>query len=227
MFRLFSYIVLIFLIVFPEGILEAQEDCKVLLPFISGTYEGRCKKGFAHGQGTAKGRDTYVGNFKKGLPNGKGTYTWSTGEKYIGEWKEGLRDGIGTYYYWKDGEKLTQSGMWIDNQYAGPAQESPKVTAVMGVERYDFQRQGDGNRVQVTTYINGMNNVDLEDLIFHGSSGSQYISGASMGYEGIIFPFKCVLTYYSWNRLRTIRVFTRFEFEITQPGKWQVTIHNN
>jgi hypothetical protein len=205
----------------------AQENCKVLLSSISGTYEGRCKKGFAHGNGVAKGKDTYEGSFKKGLPDGRGTYTWSTGERYVGEWKEGLRDGIGTYYYWEDGDKLVKSGMWIDNQYVGHAQERPEVKNIMGIERYDFQRQGDGNRVQITTYINGIHNVDLEDLIFHGSSGSMFISGGTMGYEGIVFPFKCILTYYSWNRLKTQRVYTRFEFEITQPGRWQVTLHNN
>ena len=227
MYRSFAQILLIQVFLLYGMSLAAQDDCKVLLPSISKSYEGKCKKGFAHGRGIAKGRDTYEGAFKQGLPDGKGTYTWSTGERYVGEWKEGLRDGIGAYYYWEEGEKMVQEGVWIDNQYVGPAQEQPRVTASMGIERYSFQRQGDGNRVQVTTFINGIHNVDLEELNFHGSSGSQFVSGGTMGYEGVIFPFKCSMTYYSWNRLRTKRVFTRFDFEISQEGKWQVILHNN
>ena len=225
--KLFPFVLFVVCWFFLERKLPAQSECKVLVPQIADTYEGKCKKGFAHGNGVARGKDTYEGSFKSGLPDGKGIYTWSTGEKHVGEWKEGKRDGPGTYYYFEDGEQLSKEGMWIDNQYAGPVPEKPKVKTSVGIERYNFQRQGEGQRVQVTTFINGIPNVDLEDLIFYGSSGNMYISGGSMGYEGIIFPFKCMLTYYSWNRLRTVRVFTRFEFEITQPGKWQVTIHNN
>lgn len=220
-----SLLILIF--IFFQFHLEAQEDCKVLISDIAGTYSGKSKKGFAHGRGIAKGRDTYEGSFKKGLPDGKGTYTWSTGEKYIGEWDEGKRDGVGIYYYWEDNEKVSMEGLWVDNRYVGPVPERPKVGSSVGIERYSFQRQGEGYQVKVTTYINGVANVDLENLIFQGSSGAMFVSGGSMGYEGIIFPFKCVLTYYSWNRLRTVRVFTRFEFEITQPGIWAVIVHNN
>ena len=152
--------------------LGAQSDCKVLLNNISASYSGKCKKGFAHGRGIAKGKDTYDGSFKNGLPDGKGTYTWSTGEEYTGEWDEGKRDGVGIYFYWEDDVKLAQEGMWADDNYVGPVPEKPKVSASVGIERYSFQRQGDGYQVKVTTYINGTANVDLEDLIFHGSSGS-------------------------------------------------------
>jgi hypothetical protein len=44
-------------------------DCKVMLPGISGKYSGGCKKGLAHGTGTAQGMDTYVGKFRRGLPD--------------------------------------------------------------------------------------------------------------------------------------------------------------
>ena len=225
--RLTPVSLLIFIFLCFSGPLDAQEDCKVLISDIAGSYSGKCKKGFAHGRGVAKGIDKYDGSFKKGLPDGKGTYTWSTGEKYIGEWDEGKRDGVGIYYYWEDNEKVSMEGLWVDNRYVGPVPEKPRVSSSVGIHRYSFQRQGDGSQVKVTTYINGVANVDLEDLIFHGSSGSMFVSGGSMGYEGIIFPFKCVLTYYSWNRLNTVRVFTRFEFEITQAGNWAVVVHNN
>jgi hypothetical protein len=57
------------------------EDCKVLLPALSGSYEGSCKKGVADGRGKASGTDAYEGEFRKGLPDGKGTCTWSNGDK--------------------------------------------------------------------------------------------------------------------------------------------------
>jgi hypothetical protein len=55
------------------------ENCKVLLPALSGNYEGGCKKGLADGKGKASGTDVYEGEFSKELPHGKGTYTWSNG----------------------------------------------------------------------------------------------------------------------------------------------------
>lgn len=205
----------------------SQKECKVLMPQIAGEYTGKCKNGVAHGKGLSIGEDTYEGNFKVGLPFGKGEYKWSTGERYVGEWEFGKREGEGIFYYFKDNEPLTLDGMWIDDQYVGPVPENPKVTAKTGIERYRFQRQSDGNRVQVSFFINGISNVDFEEFTFHGSSGSQFKTGNTMGYESVVFPFTCRLTYYSWNKAHTSRNFTRFEFEISQPGKWQVVLHNN
>jgi len=205
----------------------SQEECKVLVPELVGEYNGKCKQGLAHGKGIAIGQDTYKGNFKAGMPFGSGEYIWSTGERYVGKWEFGKREGEGTYYYFEDNEEKVQEGIWIDDQYVGPKPENPKVTAKTGVERYRFRRQSDGNRVEVSFFINGVANIDLENLIFHGSSGSKFTTGNTMGYESVVFPFNCRITYYSWNRLHTVRNFTRFEFEITQPGKWQLVIHNN
>lgn len=217
-------LVIIFFLVSPTF---CQDECKVLMPNISGEYNGKCKGGLAHGKGFAKGIDTYKGVFKAGMPFGKGEYKWSTGERYVGEWEFGKREGEGIYYYFEDNEPKTLDGIWIDDQYVGPKPENPKVTAMTGIERYRFQRQSDGNRVQVSFFINGIGNIDLEELTFHGSTGSQFITGNTMGYESVNFPFNCRITYYSWNKAHTVRNFTRFEFEISQPGKWQVVLHNN
>jgi len=204
-----------------------EEECKVLMLQIAEKYDGKCKKGFAHGRGVAEGIDKYEGSFKYGLPYGRGEYTWSTGERYDGKWEDGKKEGVGVFYYFKDGEPVIKEGMWIDDLYAGPVPEKPKVITSTGIERYNFQRQSDGNRVQVTTYINGHNNIDLKDLTFFGSSGGEFRSGGTMGYESIVFPFRCRITYFSWNKAHTVRNFTRFEFEISEPGKWQVILHNN
>ena len=206
---------------------QSKKECKVLMPEISQQYDGKCKNGFAHGKGKAVGRDKYEGKFEYGLPNGKGTYTWSSGEMYKGEWVNGKREGLGDYFYTQDGRRVVTSGLWIDNTYVGPAPERPKVVQSLGVERYNFQRQGDGNTIMVNLYLNGSNNIDILNFVANPSSGSQYSTGGTVGFEGVVFPFICKLTYLSWNKLHSSRVRTSFEFTISQPGRWQVVVHNN
>lgn len=48
-----------------------QSECKVLLPALSGSYEGGCRKGLADGDGVAIGTDTYKGSFKKACRTAK------------------------------------------------------------------------------------------------------------------------------------------------------------
>jgi len=222
----FKYFLAAFFIVFFQSGF-GQTECKVLVPELSGEYSGKCKKGFANGKGVAKGVDTYEGSFKMGYPDGKGEYTWSTGERYYGEWEKGKRDGKGTYYFVENNEEMEQEGMWIDDKYAGPIPEKPRVLASTGIERYQITRQGDGARVEIKTYLNGSSSTDLENINLYGSSGSQFRSGGAMGYQNVVFPFKCRLSYSSWNKTHTARNTKRFEFEISESGKWQVILHNN
>ncbi len=69
------------LLIFPLYLVHSQEkvECKVLVPALTGVYQGGCKDGLAHGKGTANGTDAYTGFFRNGYPNGKGTYTWASG----------------------------------------------------------------------------------------------------------------------------------------------------
>ena len=70
-----------------------SEPCKVRLESIANEYKGECKKGLAHGQGTAKGIHRYVGHFKDGLPDGQGTYYFSDSTYYTGNFQEGIKEG--------------------------------------------------------------------------------------------------------------------------------------
>lgn len=207
--------------------LTGQETCKVLIPEISGQYIGKCKKGLANGKGLAVGIDRYEGSFKNGYPDGKGTYTWANGEVYVGEWEQGKRNGIGDFTYTKDGEAVLKSGIWEDGKYTGPVPEKPKVISSTGIERYAFQRQGDGTQITINLFINGSNNISVEDLSVISSSGTLFRSGGTFGIQSIFFPLTCKITYYSWNKMHTSRVYTRFEFEITQEGRWVLNLHNN
>lgn len=205
----------------------SQQSCEVLMPQISGQYIGKCKKGLAHGKGLALGIDRFEGTFKSGYPDGRGVYTWSDGSVYDGEWKKGKRNGEGTYSYAEDGKAKILTGVWADDRYIGPVPEKPKILASTSVERYNFQRQGDGNQITINLFINGSNNISVEDLSITSSSGTLFRSGGTFGVQSIVFPFTCKITYYSWNKMHTSRVYTRFEFQITQQGRWVLNLHNN
>lgn len=105
-----------------------DDDCTVLLPKISGKYEGDCKKGKAHGVGKAVGEDTYEGEFKKGLPEGNGTYSWSNGNVYKGNWKDGLKDGEGQLIINRENQPdSVVVGFWKDDEYIGKYEKPYEV----------------------------------------------------------------------------------------------------
>jgi len=220
-----SSILLLFLCMF-SLFLFGQQDCKVLLTDIAGTYEGKCKKGLAHGKGKAIGRDTYEGQFKQGLPNGHGTYSWSTGEVYSGQWNNGERQGEGKYCYTINGEDKVQSGIWDKDRYLGPKPERPQVTQWVGVDKYSINRIGDGTRVLIDIYMNGVPNTTIEAFSILGTSGSEFTLGRSIGYENVIFPFLCKINYRTWNKLHSSQHNVIFEFDIKEPGDWRVVITN-
>ena len=207
--------------------MQAQKKCKVLKKEIADSYTGRCKKGFANGKGKAVGIDTYTGHFKKGLPDGKGTYIWKNGDQYTGHWKNGFRSGEGTMHLRLNGSDTTLAGLWKEDRYMGPIPPKPKVLISIGVDRYNFQKsKTNRNRVLIDMYLNGLRNVEIENLIMTSSSGSDTRVGNSVGYEFVKFPVEIKVTYLSWNKLRTAKYYVEFQFVISEPGDWRVTIDN-
>jgi len=208
-------------------ILRAQLECKVLIPALDGEYEGKCKNGLAHGKGVARGIDTFTGTFRNGLPHGKGRYEWSTGEVYDGDWKNGLRDGEGQFIFTISGQDTTLAGLWENDKYIGPKPEKPTIIRKINIERVSFYRQGDGAEVMMEFYLSSNLNSTIEDLSIVGSSGSEFSIGRTVGFQNIQFPFKCNVIYRTYNALMTVQRDCTLEFEITQPGNWQVKIYNN
>ncbi|UCG26687.1 MAG: hypothetical protein JSV24_06810 [Bacteroidales bacterium] len=206
---------------------RGQATCRVLVPEIAESYTGDCKNGLAHGEGEAKGKDSYIGKFRKGYPDGFGTYTWSTGEVYTGTWKKGRRNGKGKYIFSTNDEDSIQEGNWKNDEFIGSKEGNGiKVRIKRNVIRYTTIRKSEGNQVMVKILVNGVPNFDIEDLLFIGDSGSEIRYNEYIGYEFVEFPFWGKVTYRTWNKLKTIQYDAVFEFEISRPGYWEITLHN-
>jgi hypothetical protein len=199
-------------------------DCKVMLPQLSGSYIGECKKGLAHGDGIAQGVDRYEGHFFKGLPDGKGIYKWANGSIYDGEWKSGLRDGEGKFV---KGDSVV-AGFWKGDKYQG-AKPVPnyKVTANRYVQRFTISKSPEGqNGVRIKMLLGGTDNTEVEDFSLSYSSGSEYRNVGTYGIQNSSVPLDVVVRYKTWNQLHTQQYDVLFEFTILQPGTWNVTLTN-
>ncbi len=208
-------------------LIVAQNNCKVLLPEIDSIYEGKCKKGLAHGQGLAIGTDTYEGRFRKGWPDGSGTYTWATGEEYEGSFSEGVKDGEGIYKYSVNGKDTTLVGLWSNDVYIGPKPLNPKVKQSVSIDRYNFRKNTDvQNRVLIDFMQNGARNTGITNLLITADSGYEYSLGLSRGFKDMTFPVTMLVKYSTPNKLQTRTVYCIFEFTIFEPGDWRVELFN-
>jgi hypothetical protein len=208
--------------------LGQQTDCKVLMPSISATYSGECKKGLANGNGVAQGTDHYEGHFAKGLPDGQGTYTWQNGSYFQGQWEKGFKNGIGKMVYKLQAGDSTVTGYWEKDNYKGKKIiASYKLTRSRGVVRYTFRKIADnGNDMVIKIFLGGELNTNIEDFSMAYDSGDQYERGSSYGIQNIRFPLNVKITYRTWNQFHTSQSDVTFEFELSEPGKWELTLVN-
>jgi hypothetical protein len=215
------------LLIFPLCFLHCQDngDCKVLVPSLNGAYQGGCKEGLAQGKGTASGTDAYTGVFRKGYPNGKGTYTWASGNTYKGDWIMGKREGNGVFTGRLDGKDTVMAGIWRDDRFIGAKPSPPKIIMKYNVVSTTFTRTGEGNKIAISFYQNGIVNY-LESLSIVTNNGSEVKSGNIANYFDIRYPFHCKINYQSWNSLRTQLFDCVLEFEINQPGSWDLRVGN-
>jgi hypothetical protein len=209
------------------GALKAQQStpCKVAVTTLKGSYEGGCKNGLAQGKGSATGTDMYTGSFRQGLPHGKGIYTWASGDVYDGQWNMGQRDGEGTFSGKVEGRDSTLKGIWKADRYAGPKPVMPAIIQKYNVTETNFVRAGEGNKISIQFLQNGMQN-NIEGLEIVTNSGMENLAGRITFYYDIQFPFHCRINYRSWNSLRTIQYNCTLEFEIAQPGSWELRVVN-
>jgi hypothetical protein len=203
---------------------DAQEKiCAVKLPGLSGTYTGGCKNGLAEGRGTAQGIDKYYGQFHQGLPDGAGTYIWANGAYYEGHWKNGLKDGKGKMVYRQDS---VISGYWKDNKYVGEQLIQPyRIKRTLSVTRSTFNKlPGTVDFVRLRFFRGGTENADIIDLSLAYDSGQEIRLGPSYGIQNPRFPLEVIVRFRAWNAFHTTQYDGDFEFEINDPGNWEVTV---
>jgi len=180
---------------------------KVIHEDDSGTYEGKCKKGLAHGIGI---------------------YKFSDGERvYEGRFKKGMFSGNGEIYKIINGEKeIIESGTWENNKYIGKNKaNSYTVKRSENVDRYTIRKVGEGNRVEINFFQNGTRN-QVRALNINANNGVEIVGSYIGGFQGVEFPFVCEVNYTTQNKFKTITYQVNFDFIITEPGAWDVTLFN-
>jgi len=203
----------------------AQDNCKVNLEAISGSYEGGCKKGLAEGQGTAKGVDTYVGEFKKGLPHGTGTYTWANGDVFTGEFKKGLKDGEGKLLNKQiEGQVIEQKGFWKNDEYIGENQtpyevmfRSSNVLSIRISEMDNTSNDGDALFVEIQHKGRTQPAPDFGLNVTNGNFQNRFMVGNANKILVTNFPFGFTLSYLG----ETV------EIQVYQARSWKILIDFN
>jgi len=206
---------------------EKSSDCKVLHPKLDSIYKGDCKRGLAHGKGTAIGEDIYTGKFKRGLPHGKGKlFANDSTFIYEGRWKKGKMHGRGTLVLKRENKKdSTIEGRWSKGELVRKTNEtSPyKVTRKRGVSRVNFFRQSEGNEIAIKFKRSGTySRVGVQGLYY--SSGYQTSESYPLRIEGVSFPFEGRVVFNAPNLLNSSSNEYRVSFQIDKPGYWEVIV---
>jgi len=219
---------LLFFICIANFVPGQEDNCKVMMPSISGYYSGNCKEGLANGTGIAQGIDHYEGHFKKGLPHGQGTYTWINGSFYKGEWEKGLRNGIGKMVYRSSVGDSIVSGSWEKDVYKGKKViSSYRVITNQGVVRYVFRKISDnGDDLVIKLFLGSQLNKNIEGFSMAYDSGDEFEIGSSFGLQSIKYPLIVKIRYRTLNQFHTSRSDVLFEFELFEPGKWELSLTN-
>ncbi|WP_235297084.1 MORN repeat-containing protein [Portibacter marinus] len=210
----------------------SAQDCEVKVEALSGSYEGKCRKGLAHGKGKAMGEDTYEGSWKKGYPDGNGVYTFANGNVYEGKFDKGMKAGEGVMKFATD-DLPDLEGYWIDDEYAG---KDKKVYDVIdrstSIKTVRFRRiSGDINQITFK-FANQGKPVKATDITFE-CPNAVFVNGTDFEavYSISEFPIKGNVRFRAAG-LRTANgssdyVSGQAEFEITFKGDWEVTIEMN
>ncbi len=213
------------------SLLSPLADCEVLLESIAGEYEGDCKKGLAHGQGTSVGKDTYTGGFKKGLPDGTGVYTFANGDVYEGNFDNGRMDGKGKKTY--ADIDLVQEGNFYDGEFIGD-EEKPYVTdnKTVSISRITYRRMDQlGNHITFK-YTRQGKPVKVRGFSLQGSFG---VMESQTDFENYVsvheFPFKGGITFSALTTRSTSGnigtgdwIDANLEFRLLLQGDWEVEI---
>lgn len=202
-------------------------DCKVLIPQISGTYAGDCKNGLAHGKGTATGTDRYEGSFNKGLPHGNGIYEYDGGPVYKGEWNKGIKQGKGEMIYHTERGDSVVKGFWRADNYIGTENIPPyDIIRKDNLLSVNINKEGTDNVIIIRYMMKGQINSKVQGLSMVYSSGSTFKTGAYQGLQDVRFPLELKITYRTNNPISRSSFDVVFECTINEAGKWEITLNN-
>lgn len=216
---------LLFVMIFISGYAIAQE-CKVLKAELSTTYKGECKKGLAHGTGTAEGQDSYYGEFKKGLPEGKGTYIWANGAIYKGYMKKGLRDGIGSYVWHTANGDSTLTGVWSRDKYDRNGNSPYMVGRNESITRYSISKGlAIGNKITLRIMRGGKSFSQMSNLNVFRTSGTDNMNGTYFEIKDAVFPEVLRVTFMVPNLMNTLECNCVFNLTINEAGSWDVILN--
>jgi len=194
------------------------KSCKVLVKTLQETYEGKCKKGLAHGKGIASGIDHYEGKFNKGLPHGKGTYTWQNGNCYVGSWDNGKRSGKGKFVSVLNNTKTILNGYWENNKYIGKNKPVDfKYRIYVGDVKLKYLHLNNlGNTIELSIRRYGnIINESIFDSEFVSDYGTIETNGSEIEFNNVIFPFKAIIQFtISYENIHSNITDFRYKFEI-------------
>ena len=204
----------------------SQDACKVLIPELEGSYDGKCKNGLAHGKGVAKGIDEYNGRFKNGLPHGAGKYIWSTGESFDGNWSNGKKNGKGIYTIITNEKDSVLYGIWADDVFKEVIIPDPfDLIYKKNIINYTIKRTGDGEIVKITIVNKGDRN-NYSNLYIDASSGTNFTNGDVFGIEHFQSPLTLKMTYLIPSAFNNSNLNVTFEIKILEPGSYSINLRH-
>jgi len=210
------FMIVFLMLSFQFALCQEKVNCQVVGGEIDAIYVGKCKDGFASGEGVLRytnsnGKYMFVGNFKKGKMHGKGQlFVFDGGEK-----------------------KLIREGVWKRSVFKGEKRVNDKpyeIKSRFNLDRYSLKKISDGNQVRFKFNRNGGTN-SVTNLTIEGDSGIKEGitfdgSNDNQGYSNVEFPFSCRVNYTTANKMRSTTFDVRFEFIINEPGVWEIVLTN-
>ncbi len=211
------------LIFFSTSASAQEKDCEVRLEGLNTEYKGDCKRGLAHGEGTAKGEiGEYTGKFKKGEPQGLGKISYVNGISYDGEWKAGLKDGEGVMRFPQDS---VLRGFWKEDRYVGEYEYPYEIISNFGSAKMRFKKVNDtGANLQIDFLRQGRFSMgDVVSLSLQNDSGNQQV-GMINGFFDVVFPFTGRVEAVVNNLTQTMTYRITIDFRIYEPGDYRIVV---
>ncbi|HBH49391.1 MAG TPA: hypothetical protein DDX98_12160 [Bacteroidales bacterium] len=224
---------LIFILSFPLIVLA--QDCKVLNEELNNEYTGECKKGVAHGEGTAKGNElTYEGEFKKGLVHGEGTLIRED-QTYKGEFDDGMVMGYGSLYI---GDSLIKEGYFkgqlLDYYFMGENKSDLAGYRILQDDNLDQAQvrisKSDNKTKLVTIRLSDPKNRSISNINVDERNNGQIANSTFTNSRSVIeinaidFPFVMTLRYNVSNQSGNFNLPAILKIEIFEPGDWLISI---